>query len=81
MTEWYFELIYFNSKRMHIDIADGVITTTIAVKSTTSNKALKSAEKRAKKDHLTKQGWIVRVTPCDKSHADTLKRLQNGDSY
>ena len=79
MIEWHFEVVYFNSSRMHLDIADGVITTTLSIKSATSSKAQNRAEIKAKKAVLMKQGWLVRVTICDHKHAMMLKSLQNGD--
>lgn len=79
MTEWHFEVVYFNSKRMHLDIADGVVTTTFCLKSTSAEKALKRAEVKAKKDILIKQGWLVKVTTCDQKHANMLWKLQRGD--
>ena len=79
MIEWHFELIYFNSKRMHIDTADGIITSVISVATHTRKQAENKAESIAEQDILTKDGWYARVTICDATHANKIMRIQNGD--
>lgn len=64
---------------MHIDTADGIITTVTSVSSFTLKHAEHLAEMIADQDPLTKSGWYAKITLCDVSHAKKIQRLQNGE--
>lgn len=64
---------------MHIDTADGIITTVISVSSYTLKQAEHMAETIADQDPLTKSGWYAKITLCDASHAQKILRIQNGE--
>jgi hypothetical protein len=79
MKEWYFEVIYFNSNRMLYDVADGIITLATSIKAMTEEQAQHAVEIEAEHNPLTKDGWFVRVTACDRVHAMKIaKTAKNG---